>query len=78
METKLPTAGPSSEVMMLADGATTGITIAPRNAPAAVAKPLADRMSLAVKLDLDVQAPTDCFNVATETADLGTRDTTAL
>jgi hypothetical protein len=35
-------------------------------------------MSLAVEVDLDVQPTTECFNVATEAADLGTGDTASL
>jgi hypothetical protein len=78
--TELPAAGPSIGVVMLAPLAgavATGITVAARNAPAAAAK-LADLMSLAVEVDLDVQPSTECLNVATEAADLGTRDTAAL
>jgi hypothetical protein len=61
----------------MAGAVATGITVAATNAPAAAAE-LADLMSLAVEVDLDVQSPTECFNVATEAADLGTRDTAAL
>jgi hypothetical protein len=78
--TESPTAAPSTGGVMLAPAAAavaTGITVAARNAPAAGAK-LADLMSLAVEVDLDVQLSTECFNVATEAADLGTRDTAAL